>query len=71
MTPMGRPEVGKQISVRLGGELLAQADAYAEAQRIKPADAIRQLAQRGLRRNGRQEMTADLAMAQTQLNLIR
>lgn len=50
MTPAGRPHVGTPINVRLGDELLAQVDAYAEAQGIKRAEAIRQLVQRGLRR---------------------
>jgi metal-responsive CopG/Arc/MetJ family transcriptional regulator len=50
MSPAGRPEVGKPVNVRLGDELLAQVDAYAEIESIKRAEAIRQLVQRGLRR---------------------
>lgn len=50
MSPGGRPEVGKPINIRLGDELLAEVDAWAEGQGIKRAEAIRQLVQRGLRR---------------------
>ena len=35
MSPGGRPEVGKPINVRLGDDLLAQVDAYAEAETAK------------------------------------
>lgn len=46
----GRPPVGTPVNVRLGDELLAEVDAYAEAEGIKRAAAIRQLVQRGLRK---------------------
>lgn len=48
MTPAGRPEVGKPINVRLGDDLLARVDAYAAAEGIKRAEAVRRLVQRGL-----------------------
>ncbi|MBU8820946.1 ribbon-helix-helix domain-containing protein [Mycolicibacterium goodii] len=50
MTPAGRPSVGAPINVRLGDDLLAEVDAYAAAEDIKRAEAIRRLVQRGLRR---------------------
>lgn len=50
MSPAGRPAVGTPVNVRLGDDLLAQVDAYAEAEGIKRAEAIRQLVQRGLQR---------------------
>ncbi|MCV7285989.1 ribbon-helix-helix protein, CopG family [Mycolicibacterium wolinskyi] len=53
VTPAGRPEVGKPINIRLGDELLAEVDAWAEGQGIKRAEAIRRLVERGLRRNRR------------------
>jgi metal-responsive CopG/Arc/MetJ family transcriptional regulator len=53
MTPGGRPEIGTPINVRLGDELLAEVDAYALAEGIKRAEAIRQLVKRGLRRANR------------------
>ncbi|TRW85566.1 ribbon-helix-helix protein, CopG family [Mycolicibacterium sp. 018/SC-01/001] len=53
MTPAGRPEIGQPINIRLGNELLAEVDAFAETEGIKRAEAIRQLVQRGLRRNKR------------------
>jgi metal-responsive CopG/Arc/MetJ family transcriptional regulator len=46
MTPPGRPHVGSPINVRLGDDLLAKVDAYAEANSIKRAEAVRQLVQR-------------------------
>lgn len=46
----GRPEIGRPINIRLGDDLLAEVDAYAEAEGIKRAEAIRQLVQRGLQR---------------------
>jgi len=46
----GRPEVGRPVNIRLGDELLAEVDAFAEAEGVKRAEAIRQLVQRGLRR---------------------
>lgn len=49
MTPAGRPHVGTPINVRLGDELLAQVDAYAKAEGIKRAEAVRQLIRRALR----------------------
>lgn len=53
VTPAGRPEVGRPVNVRLGDELLAQVDAYATAEGIKRAEAIRQLVERGLGRKGK------------------
>lgn len=50
MSPAGRPAVGTPVNIRLGNELLAQVDAYANSEGIKRAEAIRQLVQRGLRR---------------------
>lgn len=50
MSPGGRPTVGTPINVRLGDELLAQVDAYAESEGIKRAEAVRRLVERGLRR---------------------
>ena len=50
MSPGGRPQVGTPINVRLGDELLAQVDDYAEVEGIKRAEAIRRLVQRGLRK---------------------
>lgn len=50
MSPGGRPEVGKPINVRLGDELLAQVDDWAEAEGIKRAEAIRLLVKHGLRK---------------------
>ncbi|WP_210731560.1 ribbon-helix-helix domain-containing protein [Mycobacterium intracellulare] len=55
MTPMGRPEVGAPINVRLGDELLAQVDAYAAEHGIKRAEAIRQIVQAGLRAHRRRK----------------
>lgn len=52
MSPAGRPEVGTPINVRLGDELLAQVDQFAQAESISRAEAVRQLVQRGLRRKG-------------------
>lgn len=54
MSPVGRPEVGTPINVRLGDELLTEVDAYAQVEGISRAEAIRQLVQRGLRRKGTQ-----------------
>lgn len=53
MTPAGRPEVGKPINVRLGDDLLARVDAYAEVEGIKRAEAVRQLVRSGLRKKGK------------------
>jgi metal-responsive CopG/Arc/MetJ family transcriptional regulator len=50
MNSAGRPAVGIPINVRLGDDLLAQVDAYAESEGIKRAEAIRRLVARGLRR---------------------
>jgi hypothetical protein len=46
----GRPEIGPPINVRLGDNLLQEVSAYAEAEGISRAEAIRQLVQNGLRR---------------------
>jgi Arc/MetJ-type ribon-helix-helix transcriptional regulator len=59
MSPAGRPEIGTPVNIRLGNDLLAQVDAYAEAESVKQgrrvnrAEAIRQLVQQGLRRTKR------------------
>lgn len=53
MTPMGRPEVGAPINVRLGDELLERVDDYAIRENISRAEAVRQLVQRGLRKGKR------------------
>ncbi|AYE99573.1 hypothetical protein C0J29_31935 (plasmid) [Mycobacterium paragordonae] len=46
--PVGRPEVGRPVNIRLGDELLAKVDAYAAGEGIKRAEAVRQLVQRAL-----------------------
>lgn len=43
MTPVGRPEIGAPINVRLGNDLLAEVDAYAAELGFSRAEAIRQL----------------------------
>lgn len=43
MTPMGRPEIGPPINVRLGDTLLTHVDRYAKDENISRADAIRRL----------------------------
>lgn len=43
MTPVGRPEIGTPINVRLGDELLAAVDAYAAHWQITRALAVRRL----------------------------
>lgn len=43
----GRPEIGGLVQVRLG-DLLGAVDAYAQAHRVKRADAVRQLVSAGL-----------------------
>ena len=45
MTPVGRPEIGTPINIRLGDKLLAQVDAFAESGPIKVsrASAVRSL----------------------------
>jgi metal-responsive CopG/Arc/MetJ family transcriptional regulator len=53
MNPAGRPEIGQPINIRLGDELLAQVDGYAEDESVSRAEAIRQLVQRGLKRRGK------------------
>jgi metal-responsive CopG/Arc/MetJ family transcriptional regulator len=50
MSPVGRPEVGTPINVRLGDELLERVDDYAIRENISRAEAVRQLVQRGLGR---------------------
>lgn len=49
----GRPEVGRPVNIRLGDDLLAEVDAYANAEGIKRAEALRQLVRRGLHRTKR------------------
>lgn len=53
MTPAGRPHVGTPVNVRLGDELLAQVDNYAQTEGISRAEAVRRLVQRGLRKGKR------------------
>ena len=43
MTPVGRPEIGTPINVRLGNDLLAEVDEYASGLGVSRAEAIRQL----------------------------
>lgn len=43
MSPAGRPEIGQPINVRLGEELLAKVDAFAEVYEISRAEAIRRM----------------------------
>ena len=43
MTPVGRPEIGTPINVRLGDELLAAVDAKANRLGISRAEMIRML----------------------------
>lgn len=43
MTPVGRPEIGTPINVRLGDDLLAEVDEYAAELGVSRAEAIRQL----------------------------
>lgn len=43
----GRPEIGGKVHVALG-DLLPRVDAYAAAQTVSRAEAIRQLLDRGL-----------------------
>lgn len=53
MTPAGRPHVGIPVNIRLGDDLLAEVDAFAAAEGIPRAEAIRQLVHRGLRKGKR------------------
>lgn len=48
MSPVGRPEVGQAINVRLGDVLLSHVDAYAYRVGIKRAQAVRRLLQAAL-----------------------
>lgn len=50
MSPAGRPEIGTPVNIRLGDDLLAQVDQFAQVESVSRAEAIRQLVQRGLRR---------------------
>lgn len=43
MSPGGRPEIGQPINIRLGDELLAKVDAFAETYEISRAEAIRRM----------------------------
>ena len=43
MTPVGRPEIGQPINIRLGDELLAHVDAKARRQGISRAELIRMI----------------------------
>jgi metal-responsive CopG/Arc/MetJ family transcriptional regulator len=43
MTPVGRPEIGTPINVRLGDDLLAKVDAHAQAGGVSRASIIRSL----------------------------
>lgn len=43
MTPVGRPEIGQPINVRLGDGLLTRVDAYAATYEISRAEAIRRM----------------------------
>lgn len=48
MSPIGRPEVGAPINVRLGDELLASVDAYAAEESLSRAEAVRNLIKQAL-----------------------
>lgn len=48
MSPAGRPEIGAPINIRLGDELLAAVDEYADESAIARAEAVRLLVQSGL-----------------------
>ena len=50
MSPVGRPEIGQPINIRLGNDLLSRVDAFAEHEHINRAEAIRRLVARGLKR---------------------
>jgi metal-responsive CopG/Arc/MetJ family transcriptional regulator len=43
MTPVGRPEIGQPINIRLGDALLAKVDGFAETYGISRAEAIRRI----------------------------
>lgn len=43
MTPVGRPEIGTPINVRLGAELLARVDDFAYINGMRRAEAVRHL----------------------------
>jgi metal-responsive CopG/Arc/MetJ family transcriptional regulator len=43
MAPAGRPEIGQPINIRLGDELLAKVDAFADTYDISRAEAIRRM----------------------------
>lgn len=47
---VGRPEIGRPVNLRLGDDLLAEVDAYAETQEIKRPEAVRRLIRLGLER---------------------
>lgn len=51
MSPVGRPEIGTPVNVRLGADLLAKVDRYANAEGVSRAEAIRELLQRALRKH--------------------
>lgn len=49
MTPVGRPEVGPTIQIRLTEETLATLDAIAARRSISRAEVVRQLVEVGIR----------------------
>lgn len=59
MSPVGRPEIGPAINIRLGYALMREVDTYAEEQGLKRAEAIRDLVRRGLEDDLRRTVTPE------------